>query len=68
MLTETNATVLQKVAEVGKHRALVLATDATEVAQETTAIGHHAREPDFLQKKINVLIINTEDLHTVNTL
>ena len=49
MLTETNATVLQKVAEVVKHRALVLATDAAEVAQETTAVGHHAREPDLLQ-------------------
>lgn len=48
-LTEANAAVLQEVAQVIKHGFLVLAADSTEVAQKTTAVGHHFRKGDFLQ-------------------
>lgn len=31
-----------------KHGALVLPADATEVAEETAAVGHHSRKSDLL--------------------
>ena len=49
VLTEANAAVLQQVAEVVEHGALVLTADPAEVAQEATAVGHHLGEPDLLQ-------------------
>lgn len=47
-LTEADATVLQEVAEVVKHGALVLPADATKVAEETAAVCHHSRKSDLL--------------------
>jgi len=47
--TESNAAVLQQVAEVVEHGPLVLSADPAEVAQEATAVGHHLGEPDLLQ-------------------
>ena len=52
-LTKPDAAVLQQVAEVVEHGFLVLSTDATEVTQETTAVGHHLREGDFLEQTSN---------------
>ena len=49
-LTEANAAVLQKVVEVVEHGALILPTDATEVAEKPTAARHHPRKPDLLEK------------------
>lgn len=48
-LTQSNAAVLQQVAQVVKHGFLVLTADTTEVAQESTAAGHHFWESNFLQ-------------------
>lgn len=50
-LTQANATVLQQVVQVVKHGALILSADSAEVTQETTAVGHHLREPDLLKDK-----------------
>lgn len=50
-LTQTDATVLQQVTEVVKHGALVLSANAAEVTQETTAVGHHLRKSDLLEKE-----------------
>lgn len=50
-LTQSNAAVLQQVAQVVKHGFLVLTADPTEVAQEATAAGHHFWEGDFLQEE-----------------
>lgn len=50
-LTQADAAVLQKVAEMVKHRALVLSADATEVTQETAAVGHHLRESNLLERQ-----------------
>ena len=49
VLTQADAAVLQQVAQVVEHGALVLAADTTEVAQEPTAVCHHTRETDLLQ-------------------
>lgn len=46
--TQSNAAVLQQVAQVVEHGFLVLATDATEVAQETATAGHHLGEGNLL--------------------
>lgn len=35
-----------------KHGALVLATDATEVAQKTATVGHHLGEADLLRRTL----------------
>jgi len=40
-LTQANAAILQQVAQMIKHSALVLPADATEVTQETAAAGNH---------------------------
>ena len=48
MLTQSDAAVLQQVAEMVEHGALVLAADATKIAQETAAVGHHLGETDLL--------------------
>lgn len=50
-LTQTDAAVLQQVTEVVKHGALVLSANATEVTQESTAVGHHLGKSDLLQKE-----------------
>jgi len=50
-ITEADATVLEKVAEVVEHGALVLTTDATEIAKKTAAVGHNHRESDLLLGK-----------------
>lgn len=34
-----------------KHGALVLSADATEVAQEATAVGHHLGETNLLERR-----------------
>lgn len=47
-ITKANATVLEKVAEVVKHRTLILTTDATEIAEKAATVCHHSRESDFL--------------------
>lgn len=47
-ITKADATVLQQVAEVVKHRTLVLTTDAAEIAEKTAAVCHHSRESDLL--------------------
>lgn len=47
-VTQADAAVLQEVAEVVKHGALVLPADATEVAEETAAVCHHSRKSDLL--------------------
>lgn len=47
-ITEADAAVLQEVAEVVKHGALVLPADATEVAEKTAAVRHHSRKSDLL--------------------
>lgn len=52
-ITEADATVLQEVAEVVKHGALVLPADATEVAEKTAAVCHHSRESDLLSGGTN---------------
>lgn len=49
-LTQTDAAVLEQVAEVVEHGPLVLATDPAEVAEEATAVGHHPWESDLLQR------------------
>lgn len=49
-LTQTDAAVLQQVAQVVKHGALVLSADAAEVTQETTAVGHHLGKSDLLEE------------------
>lgn len=46
--TQPHAAVLQQVAQVVEHGFLVLAANATEVAQEATAAGHHLGEGDLL--------------------
>lgn len=38
-----------------KHGLLVLTTDATEVAQEAAAAGHHFRKGNFLRKSANII-------------
>lgn len=53
--TQADAAVLQQVAQVVEHRALILTADSTEITQETTAVGHHAWETDLLQKTSNIL-------------
>lgn len=50
-VTQADAAVLQEVAEVVKHGALVLPADATEVAEETAAVGHHSGKPDLLSRE-----------------
>lgn len=47
--TQADAAVLQQVAQVVEHGALVLSADAAEVAQEATAVGHHLGESDLLE-------------------
>lgn len=47
-ITEADATVLEKVAEVVKHRTLILTTDAAEIAQKAAAVCYHSRESDLL--------------------
>lgn len=47
-ITQANATVLEKVAEVVKHRTLILTTDPAEIAQEAAAVCYHSRESDLL--------------------
>ena len=41
--TEEHAAVVEEVAEMFKHSALIDTPSATEVAQETTARDHHVR-------------------------
>ena len=48
-LTEANTAVLQQVAQMVKHGLLVLPADPTEVAEKTTAVGHHFGKSYFLQ-------------------
>lgn len=50
-LTQADATVLQQVAQVVEHGALVLPADATEVAEETAAACHHLGEADLLGRQ-----------------
>lgn len=50
-LTQAYAAVLQQVAQMIEHGALVLSADSTEVAQETTAVGHHLRKSNLLERK-----------------
>lgn len=50
-LTQTDAAVLQQVAQVVKHGALVLSADAAEVTKETTAVGHHLGKSDLLREE-----------------
>lgn len=50
-VTEADAAVLQEVAEVVKHGALVLPADATEVAKKTAAVCHHSRKSDLLSRR-----------------
>lgn len=52
-LTQADAAVLQQVAQMVKHRTLVLSADTAEVTQETTAAGHHLGESNLLGKKKN---------------
>lgn len=47
-ITKADAAVLEKVAEVVKHRTLILTTDATEIAEKTATVCHHSRESDLL--------------------
>lgn len=51
MITEADATVLEEVAEVVKHRTLILTTDATEVAEKPATVCHHSRKSDLLLEK-----------------
>lgn len=48
-LTQTNTTVFKQIAKMVKHGSLILSADSTEVAQESTAVGHHFGEADFLK-------------------
>lgn len=48
--TKSNIAVVQQVAEMIKHGFLVMATDSTEITQETTAVCNHLREHDFLNE------------------
>lgn len=48
MLTEADAAVLQQVTQVVKHGFLVLTANATEVAQEAAAAGHHLWKGNLL--------------------
>lgn len=48
VLTQADATVLQQVAQVVKHGALVLPADAAEIAEEAAAACHHLGEADLL--------------------
>lgn len=47
-ITQANATVLEKVAEVVKHRTLILTTDPAEIAEKAATVRHHTRESDLL--------------------
>lgn len=47
-ITQANATVLKKVAEMVKHRTLILTTDPAEIAQEAATVCYHSRESDLL--------------------
>lgn len=49
--TQADAAVLQQVAQVVEHGALVLPADTTEVTQETAAVGYHLGEPNLLKKQ-----------------
>lgn len=49
-LTQPHTAVLQQIAEVIKHGFLVLSTDAAEVAKKATAVGHHLRKSNFLDR------------------
>lgn len=49
--TEADATVLEEVAQVVKHRTLILTTDATEVAEKPATVCHHSRKSDLLLEK-----------------
>lgn len=51
--TQSDAAVFQQVTKMLKHGLLVLTTDATEVAQESTAACHHLRESDVLERKVD---------------
>lgn len=51
-LTQSDAAVLQQVAQMVKHGALVLSADSAEVAQEAAAVGHHLGEAYFLWNKM----------------
>lgn len=56
-LTQADAAVLQQVAQMVKHRTLVLSADTAEVTQETTAAGHHLGESNLLgKKKTNIFL------------
>lgn len=46
--TQADAAVLQQVAQVVEHGALILAADAAEVAEEAAAVGDHFGEADLL--------------------
>lgn len=48
-LTQADAAVLQQVAEMIEHGALVLSADSTEVAQKTAAVGDHLRKSNLLE-------------------
>ena len=48
LLTQANAAVLQQVAQMVEHGALVLPANAAEVAEEAAAARHHLGEADLL--------------------
>lgn len=60
-LTQTNAAVLQQVAQVVKHGALILSANAAEVTQETTAVGHHLGESDLLEEKKRNIVTSVHE-------
>lgn len=58
--TQANATVLKQVGQMIEHGALVLTTDAAEIAQETAAVRHHLGESNLLLERfisrLNIII------------
>jgi len=62
--TKSYIAVVQQVAEMIKHGFLVMATDSTEITQETTAVCNHLREHDFLNEARESEL--SEDLTGVN--
>lgn len=51
ILTQSDAAVLQQVAQVVKHGFLVLPANTAEIAQEATTASYHLGEGDLLWKK-----------------